>query len=151
MGKNKLTKPNPAHIAEDEKYFYNQRANPQVQFTIPLPAGYAHGPLWSINAKDGKPKLDCHQAIRYPWHGLISGPIAPKTQYYKPERYNMWVVFEHAPQFVDTPTSMLQYVDNAYLQNVVTKETEPCIKEAEALKEANGTNHTDTQNASTDL
>jgi hypothetical protein len=120
------TRSNPFPVPEDKEYFYNQRGNKYVQLTVPLPPGYVHGPLWSINDKTGKPTLDCHKAIRYPYHGLITGSIGADGQFSDPPRYTMWVVFEHPAQFVDVPTPMLQYADNAYLQNFVSWPSEPC-------------------------
>ena len=71
--------------------------------------GYVHGPLWSIDPANGKPTHDCNGAIRYPWHGLVTGPINDNGGYSSPGRYTLWVVFEHAPETVNVPTPMLQY------------------------------------------
>lgn len=112
----KIPIPDPAKVPEGLTYFYNQRNNKYVQLTIPLPPGYIHGPLWSIDKETGKPTYDCNGAVRYPWHGLVLGPIGPNNKFHTPFRYTMWVAYEHPIRFVTVPTSMLQYVTNAYLE-----------------------------------
>lgn len=121
----------PEEIPANKKFFWNQRDNDAVQFTLPLPPGYVHGPLWSIDPANGKPTHDCNGAIRYPWHGLVTGPINDNSGFSSPGRYTLWVVFEHAPEVVNVPTPMLQYVTNAYLQNMVNWPI-PACKSGEA-------------------
>lgn len=120
---NTETIPDPKEIGgktaerpQGDAYFYNQRDNKYVQLTIPMPPGYVHGPLWSINKKNGEPTFDCHGAVRYPWHGLVTGPVNAKDGYTEPLRYNLWVAFEHPVKDITVPTAMLQYVQNAYLE-----------------------------------
>ena len=48
----------------------------------------------------------------------------------------LWVVFEHAPEVITVPTSMLQYVTNAYLQNFVDWPTPACKSESGKESEA---------------
>ena len=126
----------PEEIPENNKYFWNQRDNEYVQMTLPLPPGYVHGPLWSINASNGEPTRDCVGAVRYPWHGLVTGPINAAGGTSQPPRYTLWVVFEHAPEVITVPTSMLQYVTNAYLQNFVDWPTPACKSESGKESEA---------------
>ena len=126
----------PEEIPENNKYFWNQRDNEYVQMTLPLPPGYVHGPLWSINSSNGEPTTDCVGAVRYPWHGLVTGPINAAGGTSQPPRYTLWVVFEHAPEVITVPTSMLQYVTNAYLQNFVDWPTPACKSESGKESEA---------------
>eukprot|EP00913_Durusdinium_trenchii_P030644 g28701.t1 len=126
------TKPNPkklhptSELPFGKEYFFNQRDNNYVQLTLPLPPGYIHGPLWSINKTTGEPTYDCQGAVRYAWHGLALGPIGPHQAYSKPLRYTMWVAFEHPVPYIKVPTPMLQYVTNAYLEYDINWEPTWC-------------------------
>ncbi|CAK9065988.1 unnamed protein product [Durusdinium trenchii] len=117
----------PEEIPADKKFFWKNRDNDYVQLTLPLPPGYVHGPLWSINVTDGEQTRDCMGAVRYPWHGLVTGPIsASPGSSSRQARHTLWVVFEHIPEVITVPTPMLQYVTNACLQNVVDWPTKAC-------------------------
>ncbi|CAK9078554.1 unnamed protein product [Durusdinium trenchii] len=136
----------PKEIPADKKFFWNNRDNDYVQLTLPLPPGYVHGPLWSINVTDGEPTRDCMGAVRYPWHGLVTGPIsATPGSSSHPARYTLWVVFEHAPEVITVPTPMLQYVTNAYLQNVVDWPTKACA--AREVESDLGEDHRDSSHS----
>jgi len=126
-----------AEMPMGKEYFWNQRGNPYVQLTVPLTTGYVHGPLWSVNKTDGTPTLDCHGAIRYPYHGLITGYINDKKGYHEKLRYSMWVAFEHPLKDITIPPSMLQYVTNAFLDYQVDWAYEGCGGPHAAWPEAN--------------
>lgn len=112
---NKNYTPNPEDLGIGNTY--NQNDNTEVQIAIPMPPGYAHGPLWSVEPDTGEPTRMCSGAVQYPPHRwLISANGAPN----EPLRYVMWVAYEHLPEDVTVPLKMITEWPNANLQNTMT-------------------------------
>ena len=101
--------PNP------QSYFLND--SPGVQLAIPMPPGFAHGPLWSVDPETGEPTYSCIGGIQYTVHRWI---IDDKAQANTPLRYSMWTVVEHLPEDVKVPLEMITQWPNAYLQSTMT-------------------------------
>lgn len=107
---------------------YNQNNQTEVQIAIPMPPGFAHGPLWSVDPATGEPTLMCSGGVMYPYHRwLISANGEPND----PLRYSMWVAFEHLPKDVTVPQKMLTEWPNANLQNTMTEADCESTEEAE--------------------
>ena len=113
---NKNWEANPADTGVGNSF--NQNDQKEVQIAIPMPPGFAHGPLWSIDPATGEPTRTCAGGIQYPYHRwLIQANGAPNS----PLRYAMWVAYEHVPEDVTVPLKMITEWPNAYLQTTMTE------------------------------
>jgi len=114
-----LSVPNPDVIttADGNRYFQNDQ--PEVQMSIPLAPGYAHGPLWSVEPDTGMPTLDCDGGVVYPFHRMLGGAGYGNEGFHTPPRYTLWIAFEHPPVHTTIPSTMLTYWRNAYLQSTM--------------------------------
>ena len=113
---NKNWKANPADTGVGNSFAQNDQT--EVQIAIPMPPGFAHGPLWSVDPATGEPTRTCAGGIQYPFHRwLIQANGAPNS----PLRYSMWVAYEHVPEDVTVPLKMLTEWPNAYLQTTMTE------------------------------
>lgn len=64
---NKYVQANPADTSGFGNS-YSQNDQTEVQIAIPMPPGFAHGPLWSVDPSTGEPTRICSGAIQYPFH-----------------------------------------------------------------------------------
>mmetsp|Transcript_6677 Transcript_6677/g.11831 ORF Transcript_6677/g.11831 Transcript_6677/m.11831 type:complete len:471 (-) Transcript_6677:221-1633(-) len=123
---NQQVQENPSQIPDlpGAGTWYGQNDMSEVQLVLPMPPGYAHGPLWAVNA-DGTPRTCAGSGrVVYPFHRLVLGTnpadlnggtaIGPFSD---PPRYQLWMAFEHLPGDVNIPPQMLAAWHNAYLQN----------------------------------
>lgn len=93
---------------------FNKNNETEIQIAIPMPPGYGHGPLWSVDPVTGEPTRLCSGGIQYPPHRMLTQANGPP---HSPPRYQMWVAFEHLPEDVTVPLKMLTEWPNAYLQS----------------------------------
>lgn len=106
-------------MSPGEGNWYNRNDMAETQLVLPMPPGYSHGPLWSVDTKTGRPEFCPNGGVKYPWHRLVLGtnPDDGIPSYHNPLRYQLWQAFEHPPQYVTIPEQMLTNWHNAYLQN----------------------------------
>ena len=117
MGTENLNyKQNPADTGIGNSYNLNNQT--EVQIAIPMPPGFAHGPLWSVDPATGEPTLMCSGGVMYPFHRWL---ISANGESNDPLRYSMWVAFEHLPKDVTVPQKMLTEWPNANLQTTMTE------------------------------
>jgi len=129
---NLRTAPNPSGITGPAGTWYGNNDNPEVQMVIPMPPGYVHGPLWAVDSSTGNPKVNCNGGVIYPYHRLVLG-TDEDGPYHDPPRYQLWVAFEHPPEYTTIPEQMLAKWGNAYLQNEEGNIPENC-RELPALR-----------------
>jgi hypothetical protein len=98
---------------------YIERDQTEVQIVMPMPPGYAHGPLWSVDPSTGEPTLDCEGQAQYPFHGWFVDDAGAEND---PLRYALWVAFEHPLEDVVVPTEMMTEWPNSNLQTTMTAE-----------------------------
>jgi hypothetical protein len=96
---------------------YFERNQTEVQLVMPMPPGFAHGPLWSVDPSTGEPTLDCEGQAQYPMHGWYVDSVGPAND---PLRYALWVAFEHPLDDVIVPTEMMTEWPNSNLQSTMT-------------------------------
>jgi len=113
---NLRTDANPSDVSGDAGQWYARNDDPEVQMVIPMPPGYAHGPLWAVDPETRGPQMNCEGGVVYPFHRLVLGTGADGDAYHNPPRYQLWVAFEHPPQHTTVPEQMLAKWSNAYLQ-----------------------------------
>jgi sugar lactone lactonase YvrE len=108
--------PNPDPVPDDRLASYAQNDQSEVQIAMPMPPGFAHGPLWYVDPSTGEPATDCDGNMVYPFHrqlfnnqGSLSSPL----------RYHLWVAFEHPPEDVTVPLEMITEWPNANLQSTM--------------------------------
>ena len=107
---------------------YNKNNETEIQIAIPMPPGYGHGPLWSVDPATGEPTHMCSGGVQYPPHRMSTQANGPP---HSPPRYQMWVAFEHLPEDVTVPLKMLTEWPNAYLQSTLPEAN--CTALAEQL------------------
>jgi len=113
--------PDSTEIEASDTHAYNKNNQTGVQIAIPMPPGFAHGPLWSIDPLTGEPTKLCTGGVQYPYHRWIIQANGPMNN---PLRYSMWIAFEHLPEDAQVPLAMLTQWPNAYLQS--TMSTDNC-------------------------
>ena len=113
---NKNWKANPADTGVGNSFAQNDQT--EVQIAIPMPPGFAHGPLWSVDPATGEPTRTCAGGIQYPFHRWL---ISANGVLNDPLRYSMWVAYEHLPEDVTVPLKMLTEWPNANLQTTMTE------------------------------
>lgn len=104
----------------DPERWYTLNTNwDNSQLVLPMPNGYAHGPIWAVNTDTGRPFTCPSGGVMYPWHRLVLGtnPDGGPDVYHDPPRFHLWMAFEHPPEHVTIPQQMLAQWHNAYLQN----------------------------------
>lgn len=94
---------------------YIERDQTEVQIVMPMPPGFAHGPLWSVDPSTGEPTLDCEGQAQYPMHGWYVDDLGEND----PLRYALWVAFEHPLEDVVVPREMMTEWPNSNLQTTV--------------------------------
>ena len=56
---------------------YGQNDQTEVQIAIPMPPGFAHGPLWSVDPATGEPTRTCLRGIQFPFREYIMSSQCP--------------------------------------------------------------------------
>jgi len=113
--------PNPDPVPDLPGWgsWYRRNDDPEVQLNLPIPPGYVHGPLYAVDNTTGAPIVNCNGGVVYPWHRLVMGtnpnPGGPLT-FNTPQRYQLWMPFEHPPRFAVVPQAMLAHWPNTHLQ-----------------------------------
>lgn len=117
---NQNYEPNPVDTSATEENpnpkAWDKNDQTEVQIAIPMPPGFAHGPLWSVIPETGEPTKTCRGGIQYPFHRWLIDSNGPANS---PLRYSMWVAFEHLPADVTVPLKMITEWPNAYLQSTM--------------------------------
>jgi len=117
---NKNFTPNPPDAMDAGKWHqYKQNDQPEVQIAIPMPPGYAHGPLWSVDPATGEPTYRCDGTIQYPKHRML---LATNGKLNDPLRFTSWTAFETVAKDVKVPLKMMTEWPNANLQQTMTPE-----------------------------
>jgi hypothetical protein len=114
--KNLNWKGNPEPIPSSN-VAYEKNDQTEVQIAMPMPPGFAHGPLWSVDPSTGKPTRSCNGGVKYPFHRTLVDDLGPNNS---PLRYTLWVAFEHVPKDVTVPLEMITEWPNANLQTSMT-------------------------------
>ncbi len=110
---------NPDPVPDDRLASYNENDQTEVQIAMPMPPGFAHGPLWYVDGSTGEPTKDCDGKMVYPYHRMLHNDQGSPND---PLRYTLWIAFEHPPEDVTVPLEMITEWPNANLQSTWTPE-----------------------------
>jgi hypothetical protein len=110
---------NPDPVPDDRLASYNENDQTEVQIAMPMPPGFAHGPLWYVDPSTGEPTKNCAGEMVYPYHRMLHNDQGSPND---PLRYTLWIAFEHPPEDVTVPLEMITEWPNANLQSTWTPE-----------------------------
>jgi hypothetical protein len=107
---------NPSPVPDDRLASYDKNDQTEVQIAMPMPPGFAHGPLWYVDGSTGEPTKDCDGKMVYPYHRMLHNDQGSPND---PLRYTLWIAFEHPPEDVTVPLEMITEWPNANLQSTI--------------------------------